>query len=188
MFFFLQITQKMSLIWVLFGRIRVDEHFRDFLCRPCKHYQPKISFSNSQDGVHRWQLAPYILLFSLLTNTIWLDMNFTLSHLVEDILLGFLRVTVSWHKNDFAHHHHYHHNQELNISNISAVTDLILTKLFWTQICGVLIFVDQHFLAQKLKAVLSITLKFSNHLPTQPPTHRKSSENCDQSSASLEFV
>ena len=54
----------------------------------------------------------------------------------------------------------------VHISIISGVTDLILTKLFGPKIFLVLVFVDQNFLAQKLKAVLSITLKFSNHPPT----------------------
>ena len=44
-------------------------------------------------------------------------------------------------------------------------------QTFWTQIFGVLRLFDQHFFDQKLKAVLSITLQFSNHPLTHPNTH-----------------
>ena len=56
-------------------------------------------------------------------------------------------------------------------------------QTFWTQIFEVLIFGDQHFFSPKVEIC---AYHYSPNL--QPPTHSKSSENCDQSSASLEFV
>ena len=37
-------------------------------------------------------------------------------------------------------------------------------------------------------AEISFTLQFSNHPPTQPPTHRKSSDNCDISAVTDQIL
>ena len=39
-----------------------------------------------------------------------------------------------------------------------------------------------------VKADISFTLQFSNHPPNQPPTHRKSSDNCDISAVTDQIL